>query len=85
MKTKILSLFALIFLMSFVSAVSLNPIKVYTIPSNINQNAGSFDILFDLTNTGVAGTLNFSASTVSTGSLSFNDTTINGYATETIK
>ncbi len=75
----------LVFLVSAVSAVDLNPITVYTIPQNVNQNVGSFNIIFDLTNVGVAGDLNFSASTVSTGSLSFNDTTIAASATETIK
>jgi hypothetical protein len=80
-----LSIFALIFLMSAVSAVDLNPITVYTIPQNINQNTGSFNIIFDLKNVGVAGNLNFSASTINTGSLSFNDTTIAASATETIK
>ena len=80
-----LSFFALIFLMSGVSAVDLNPITNYVIPQNVSQETGFFEIIFDLTNTGVAGNLNFSESELSTGSLSFNDTTIDASSTETIR
>ena len=80
-----LSFFALIFLISGVSAVDLNPITNYVIPQNVSQETGFFEIIFDLTNTGVAGNLNFSESELSTGSLSFNDTTITASSTETIR
>lgn len=89
MKAKLFSLFALsiftfVFLISLASAVSLNNITTYTIPASINEGVGSFNIIFDLTNTGVAGDLNFNASTISTGSLTFNDTAIGADTTETI-
>ena len=79
----------MIFAISVVSAVSLANITTYTIPSSVNQSAGSFEIPFNLVNSGLNGTLDFSASTVSTGSIAFNDTTIADGSvtpvTETIK
>ncbi len=83
MKTKTLnlmltSILALVFLIAGVSAVSLNDITQYTIPSNATHNAGSFVITFNLTNTGVAGTLDFSASAITSGTanITFNDNNI---------
>ena len=91
MKNKILglfafSIFALVFLMGFANAlISLDPITVYTIPSNVDHAAGSFDIIFNLTNTGTAGNLNWSASTVTSGaSITFDDSYIAVGAEETI-
>jgi len=68
-----LSVFVLVLLASGVSAISLAPITTFTIPTSVNQTVGSFNIIFNLDNTGSLnnGTLDFTASTVSTGSLSF--------------
>ncbi len=62
MKSKIFSLFGLgvlifVILINAVSAVDLDPITEYTIPENTTHDAGSFDIVFDLTNVGIAGDL----------------------------
>ena len=82
----VLSIFALVFVMSAVSAVALADITTYTIPSNASQSSGSFNIVFNLVNSGATGALNFNTSTVSVGSIAFNDTAIAvGPATETIR
>ncbi|MBU2576806.1 MAG: putative S-layer protein [Nanoarchaeota archaeon] len=83
----------LVFSLAMVSATSLQDITEYTIPANVNHNVGSFDIIFNLKNTGTNGTLDFSSSTISLGTavinIDFNDFYIeNGTATpviETIK
>jgi hypothetical protein len=79
----VLSVLSVIAVLGMASAVSLNSITQYTIPSSVDQNAGSFNIVFNLTNAGENGTLNWSASTVTSGaSISFNDNTIaNGSGT----
>ena len=69
MKTKNFALFglsilSLIFLMSFVSAVSLDAISGEVIPTSVSQDDGSFTFTFELTNTGDAGTLDFDLSAV---------------------
>ena len=90
MKSKIFglfafSIFALVFLMGFASAaVILGPIELISIPSSVDHAAGSFNIVFNLTNTGTISALNWSASTVTSGaSIAFNDDSI-AVAEETI-
>jgi len=74
--------------LTLVSAVSLDTIDPasITVPSSVLDNAGSFDITFDLTNTGATGTLDWSASTLTqgTGSISFSQDSINASVTDTI-
>lgn len=72
------SVFAVILLAGLTSAASLADITVYTIPASTTHNAGSFTITFNLTNSGVASTLDYTASTITSGTatLSFNDANI---------
>jgi len=83
-----LGIFALAILtLSLASAVSLSPIDnaTVTIPTDVVENAGSFDITFDLTNTGVAGTLNWSDSVITSGTatITFDKSSI-AVGTETV-
>ena len=92
MKTKnislmIASILTVVLLLGLTSAVSLDPITESTIPADVAHDAGTFEITFNLTNTGAEGTLDYSASAVTTGtgSIAFDDSTIAaGPATETI-
>ncbi|MBU4070136.1 MAG: putative S-layer protein [Nanoarchaeota archaeon] len=79
MKSKNLSLlFAgvllLVLFASFISAVALNGISLVSSPQNISHDAGSFDIVFNLTNEGIAGVLYWDLSnfTSSQASLAFS-------------
>jgi len=71
-----MSIFAVVVLMSFASAVSLSAITPINVPSSVSQNAGSFQITFNLTNTGLAGNIydltNFTSTQTGLSS-SFND------------
>lgn len=73
----VLSILSVVAILGFASAVSLADITSYNIPSSVDQSAGTFDITFDLTNNGVAGTLTYNNSVLtSEASISFNDTSI---------
>jgi len=77
----------LVLAIGMVSAVSLQSITTYSIPANVSQDAGSFDVVFDLVNSGLNGTINFSESEISTGTatITFNDSYIENQTTETVK
>ncbi len=73
MKSKIfnllsLSILALVMFMSFASAAILT-ISNHNIPTSVNQNAGSFDITFDLENAGVETDLDWSNSAATEGTI----------------
>jgi hypothetical protein len=82
MKNKIFTMFGLSILMllmvtGFASAASLDTITTFTIPESIAQDSESFVITFDLTNTGGAANLDFSATTITTGAtITFDDSFI---------
>jgi hypothetical protein len=59
-----LSVLMLVVLMGVVSAVALNEITEHSIPLEVSQDDGSFTFTFELTNTGVAGSLDFELSDV---------------------
>ncbi len=84
MKTKIFtltfaSIFALVLLISGISATSLS-INETNIPSSVNTNAGSFTITFNLINNGSETDINWAVLPVegTISSSSFNVTTIGG-------
>ncbi len=79
MKNKTLSLVALtilslVMIAGLTSAVNLNAISIVSSPSNVSSNAGSFNIIFNLTNVGTNGTLYYTLSnfTSSQSGLSFS-------------
>ncbi len=86
--TMILGMFALVFLVGNVSAVALNGINLVSKPSSVSNDAGSFNIVFDLTNDGVAGDLYYNLSNFTSSqsglTISFNDNYIEASTTETI-
>ena len=79
----------LVMALTMVSAVSLDAITETVLPTNVTNNNTQVDLYFNLTNTGVAGNLDFSSSTADLGGvpllISFNDTSIAATATELIK
>lgn len=87
METKILSkifigIFALVLLMNMASAVDLDDINIVSQPASVNHGAGSFDITFNLTNIGDAGSLDWTTSTVShSATLDFDRSTISDGST----
>lgn len=85
--TSMLGIFLLTFLtIGLASAVSLNSITNPVIPTSVEDDAGSFVITFDLTNTGTTGTLNWSDSVITSGTatISFDKNSITNDTTETI-
>ena len=68
-----LSIFTILLFAGVASAVTLDPITVSTIPTSVDHNAGSFKIVFNLTNTDTAGALDFAASTTTGTAIDFDD------------
>jgi len=57
-----LSVLFLVMFMSLMSAVALKDITLVSSPSNVSEDVGSFDIVFNLTNEGTAGDLYYNLS-----------------------
>jgi len=75
----ILGIFAVLLIsLGLVSAVSLTSITKISSPTSVSHDDGLFEVVFNLTNGGVSGTLNFSSSTITTGTatITFNDNSI---------
>ncbi len=75
----IASFFLVVFSIGFINAASIS-ISNINVPSSINQNGGSFEIIFNLTNQGQATDINWSLSSATTGtinSFSFSSNHIN--------
>lgn len=75
------SILTLVVLAGFASAVDLDPINSTqaVIPANVSHSAGSFQITFNLSNTGAAGTLDYTSSVITSGTATiaaFNDNSI---------
>jgi len=91
MKTKTfsllsLSILALVIFANLASAVTFSNINLVSKPTSVDQDAGSFNIVFNVTNLdSIPGTLDFSNSTVTSGAtIVFNDTSVAADATEGI-
>lgn len=84
----ILTILSLVMLVGMASAVALNGINLVSSPSSVSNDAGSFDIVFTLTNEGVAGNLYYNLSnftSAQTGlAFSFNNIYIEEDAIETV-
>lgn len=74
-----LSILALVFVMGIGSAASLSITNI-NFPASVNQNVGSFQITFNLTNSGEAANISWANSSVSGGSATFSSFSVNSIA-----